>query len=378
MVTTMAFSLEHLDRRPRPPAPSTVGERPPAATADDINWYPMVRAAFLAALTAFLAKLLALGYFADRGGVHLELRFWKGMVPHLVMQTPPAEFMHLVTVSTFVMAIVATLAFSAMVLRTDAPTMVVWGWFMGVFVAFETLLLELLRHVLEPPVVDTTTVWRTAVPLNAGVAIAAAFAIISHEKAERPAALPTRTVLATADGTRAVDTRPAGSAVGVAAVGAATPVTAVPVPAPPPPVPPSAPAPRPRGVPAPAPTVAPARQPVTAVAPVPAPPPPPPPPARQPVTTAATAATSHQSAGVAGSSGPAREALAAALAVASQPNRVVDTRPAPTGLPSRDPADLPAPPPTRRPAADVGPAPIVDTRPRPDRAPAVRSGPNDP
>lgn len=51
----MPFSMEHLDDR-RPGAPGR------AAPVEDVNWFPMVRAAFLAALTAFLVKLIALGF----------------------------------------------------------------------------------------------------------------------------------------------------------------------------------------------------------------------------------------------------------------------------------------------------------------------------
>ena len=149
----MSFSLEHLDDRRRPAAPSG-----PSYADDDVNWYPLVRAAFLAALTAFLVKLVSLGFFAARAGIQLEIQFWRGWIPHLSMQTPPDEFAQIVTRSTLVMAVVATVLFTVQVLRTNADRMVVWGWSMGVFVAFETLLLELLRHALEPPVVDTTTV----------------------------------------------------------------------------------------------------------------------------------------------------------------------------------------------------------------------------
>ena len=199
----MPFSLEHLDDRPRPAAPSR-----PAYTDDDVNWYPLVRAAFLAALAAFLVKLVSLGFFAARAGIQLEIQFWRGWIPHLSMQTPPDEFAQIVTRSTLVMAVVATVLFTVQVLRTDADRMVVWGWSMGVFVAFETLLLELLRHALEPPVVDTTTVWRTATPLPAGAAIAVVYSLITRGRVERPAAAVPLAVVATVDGSRAVDTRP--------------------------------------------------------------------------------------------------------------------------------------------------------------------------
>ncbi len=166
--------MEHLDDRPRS-APT--GRLAP----EDVNWFPLVRAAFLAALTAFLVKLVSLGFFANRRDISLEVQFWKGFIPHLSMQTPPADFAQIVTASTMVMAVVSTVIFTVMVLRPNADKMVVWGWFMGVFVTFETLCLELLRHLLEPPVVDTTTVWRTAIPLTAGAAIAVVYSLVSRE-----------------------------------------------------------------------------------------------------------------------------------------------------------------------------------------------------
>lgn len=321
----MPFSMEHLDDR-RPTAASGRG-----APVDDVNWFPMVRAAFLAALTAFLVKLISLGFFAQNLGISLEVQFWRGFIPHLSMQTPPDDFARIVTSSTFVMAVVTTLIFTAMVLRTKADKLVVWGWFMGVFVAFETLLLELLRHLLEPPVVDTTAVWRTAIPLTAGAAIAVVYSLITRERVAAPAASPVlRATVDQSGGVRSVDARPAAFQGGAAVV-----------------------TPPPEAV-TPGPTVFPS-PPATA---------PPPAPAFEPVPVGAGAPTSA--------------AVGAALAAASVPNRIVDTRPAAAQTPDVDVQDLPPARVAARPAADVGPAPIVDTRPVASRVPApVVDGPND-
>lgn len=313
----MSFSMEHLDDRPR----SAPTGRP---APEDVNWFPLVRAAFLAALTAFLVKLVSLGFFANRRDISLEVQFWKGFIPHLSMQTPPADFAQIVTASTMVMAVVSTVIFTVMVLRPNADKMVVWGWFMGVFVTFETLCLELLRHLLEPPVVDTTTVWRTAIPLTAGAAIAVVYSLVSREPVAAPAARSARstTTIAGPDGARSVDTRPAAFQGAPAAPAEAAAPAAAPPAWTPPPMPP------PAGVP-PAPAPAPAAVPVGAAA-----------------------------------------GVSAALAAAAVPNRVVDTR-RPTAVVDRDPADLPpVRTPTPRPADDVGPAPIVDTRPAAQRADA--------
>lgn len=310
----MPFSMEHLDDRARSASPG-------GAAPEDINWFPLVRAAFLAALTAFLVKLVSLGFFANRRDISLEVQFWKGFIPHLSMQTPPADFAQIVTASTLVMAIVSTVVFAAMVLRPHVEKMVVWGWFMGVFVTFETLCLELLRHLLEPPVIDPVTVWRTAIPLTAGAAIAVVYSLVSREPVAAAAPAPARrtTTIAGPDGARSVDTRPA------AFQGApAAPVEALPAPGMVPPAPAPACSPPPAPVPAPPPAVAPAVAPVGA-------------------------------------------GVDAALAAAAVPNRVVDTR-RPAADAERDPADLPpAGRPLPRPAADVGPAPIVDTRPAAQR-----------
>lgn len=314
MERPVSFSMEHLDDRPR--------SAPPGRTApEDINWFPLVRAAFLAALTAFLVKLVSLGFFANRRDISLEVQFWKGFIPHLSMQTPPADFAQIVTASTMVMAVVSTVIFAAMVLRPNADKMVVWGWFMGVFVTFETLCLELLRHVLEPPVIDPTTVWRTAIPLTAGAAIAVVYSLVSREPVAAPAPVAARrtTTIAGPDGARSVDTRPAAFQ-GVPAA----PLEALPAPA----------------APAPEPTWSPPPVPVPAAPPEPM---------------------------------PVGAGVSAALAAAAVPNRVVDTR-RPTAVAERDPADLPpVRTPEPRPAADVGPAPIVDTRPAAQRASAPES-----
>jgi hypothetical protein len=345
----MSFSMEHLeDRRPGTSAPrGTSSQRPLYQNrgADDVNWFPMVRAAFLAALTAFLVKLISLGFFANSLGISLEVQFWKGFIPHLSMQTPPADFARIVTSSTFVMAVVATVIFTAMVLRTKADKLVVWGWFMGVFVAFETLVLELLRHTLEPPVVDGSTVWRSAIPLTAGAAIAVVYSLITRERIEQPAAprVTVATVSAAGD-TRSVDARPAAFQ-GAAAV-VSTPLDA--------------------GSPAGEPS-APSEPPLWT----------PPAPVEQPVPVGAGVGAAAP-APVPGDSAT----IGAALAAASVPNRIVDTRPASAQTPEVDPMDLPPARVSARPPSDVGPAPIVDTRPAAQRLPEADPapaghGPND-
>ena len=213
----MSFSLENLKEREATKDAST---RPNNGSLFDAgtNWWPLVRAAFLAALTAFFVKLASLGWMAQQSDVSLEIRFWKGIVPHLGMQIPPGEFAHIVTWSTFIMAVGATAAFALAVLSSKLPKMVVWGWFMGVFVTLETLVLELLRHLLEPPVVETAVLWRTFIPLGAGIALAVAFGLITREKREKtmlevPVA---RAVFTSPEGSRTVDTRPGAGAEPVA------------------------------------------------------------------------------------------------------------------------------------------------------------------
>src|SRR5690606_27470774 len=146
--------------------------------------------------------------------------------------------------------------------------------------------------------------------------IAVAYRLIVRDRVEAPAASVPRAVVATADGSRAVDARPAARQGGLAgsapAVGAATTasVFAGPgaAPAPPPATAPTTPVPVPVGAAS-----------VTSVPPSP---------------------------------------VAAALSAAAVPNRVVDTRRNAPKAPT-DPMDLPAPRAVApRPAADVGPAPI--------------------
>jgi hypothetical protein len=332
----MSFSLENLQERSA--ADNGAARSGRGSVFDEgTNWWPLVRSAFLAALTAFLIKLASLGWMAQQNDVSLEVRFWKGIVPHLGMQLPPAQFAHIVTWSTFIMAVGATVAFAVAVLSSKLPKMVVWGWFMGVFVTIETLVLELLRHLLEPPVVETGTVWRTAIPIAAGVGLAAAYGLITREKREKVPQVPVaRAVFTSPEGAMTVDTRPGATT--------AAPPVAMPTP------------------------------------PTPAPEPPPAAPDRVPAYTAAPAmaapvAPANGNGNGHGGDHPAetRPATAAALAEAAEPNRIVDARPAAAqDGEATPPSETPVPVVDARPAAardttpksqPDAPAPIVDARP---------------
>jgi hypothetical protein len=307
----MSFSLENLQDRSA--ATNGAARSGNGSLFDEgTNWWPLVRSAFLAALTAFLIKLASLGWMAQQNDVSLEVRFWKGIVPHLGMQLPPAEFAHIVTWSTFIMAVGATVAFAVAVLSSKLPKMVVWGWFMGVFVSLETLVLELLRHMLEPPVVETGIVWRTAIPIAAGVGLAAAYGLITREKREKVPQVPVaRAVFTSPEGAMTVDTRPGATT--------ADPPVALPTP------------------------------------PTPAPEPPPAAPDRVPAYTAAPAVAAATATGNGNGHGDehpvdTKPATAAALAEAAEPNRIVDARP----VAAQD--AVPEPP-------SVTPPPVVDARP---------------
>ena len=203
--------MEHLDD-PGPP-PQRVAN---GAPADDVNWFPMVRAAFLAALTAFLVKLISLTSLPRTWASASKCPGLRGVHSSpLSMQTPPDDFARIVTSSTFVMAVVTTLIFTAMVLRTKADKLVVWGWFHGG-------LRGVRAHVLNCCATCSSHPWSTRpgvasrTPLTAGAAIAVVYSMITRERVGSAGGVAGVAGRSSSVGARSVDARPAASRAGVA------------------------------------------------------------------------------------------------------------------------------------------------------------------
>lgn len=135
------------------------------------DWRPMVRAALAACVLALAGKAAGLFWMSDRLGARIEVQTWFGVIPYLRLHTTAANFATIVTTSTAVMATVTAAALTVVVLLDRSPRRVVVGWSIGVLVSAETLLLELIRHQMTPPVVRADRLWWVYVPLAVGAVV---------------------------------------------------------------------------------------------------------------------------------------------------------------------------------------------------------------
>lgn len=144
------------------------------ATSAEVDYRPLVAAAFGAAAWLLVVKVLAVLVAASATGATVQVAMALGLFPYLAIAGTTPQFTAVVTASVVAMAAGAAAIVLRPAVRPGWRRQVVRGRAVGVVLAFETLLFELGRHWLVPPVVRTEFVWIGAVVLIAGVSAAAA------------------------------------------------------------------------------------------------------------------------------------------------------------------------------------------------------------
>ncbi len=145
----------------------------PAAAAD---YTPLVAAAFGAAAWLLVVKVLAVLVAASATQATVEVAMALGIFPYLRIAGSAAAFTAVVTVSVAAMAAGAGAIMVRPALGRRWRRQVVRGRAVGVILAFETLLFELVRHRLAAPVLRPEWLWMAAAVLL-GAVVAAAWAV---------------------------------------------------------------------------------------------------------------------------------------------------------------------------------------------------------
>lgn len=133
----------------------------------------LLGAAYRAGLLALAVKAASVIVFANLAGAVVELRTFAAVIPFLAITAPSDVFLDIATNSTLAMATATTLYVAPAVLRADLPTPVTWGRLLGVVVATETVILQVVLHVLGAPAIRLERVWWIGLIVMAGLVLGA-------------------------------------------------------------------------------------------------------------------------------------------------------------------------------------------------------------
>ncbi len=147
-----------------------------ARPAAEIDYTPLVAAAFGAAAWLLVVKVLAVLVAASTAQATVEVALALGVFPYLRIAASAAAFTAVVTVSVAAMGAGAAAIMVRPAVAGRWRRQVVRGRAVGVILAFETLLFELARHRFVAPVLRPDWVWGAALVLLAAV-VAAAWAV---------------------------------------------------------------------------------------------------------------------------------------------------------------------------------------------------------
>jgi hypothetical protein len=122
----------------------------PDGRFDGTDFGPMVRAAALATTLAVAMKLGTALVMAAQRQATVEVRLYLGVVPYLafLMSRPP--YLVIATTSTLIMAVTVTLAYVVSLLRYRRRQYVA-GWLAGPMAVVNVLMVDSVRHVIDPP-----------------------------------------------------------------------------------------------------------------------------------------------------------------------------------------------------------------------------------
>ena len=152
--------------RPRPLANSEEGEV--GSNGVRADYWPFVGHALAGALAVLGVKVLAILFMANGVGIPVEVHLWWRVVPHLSLDSSADRFTTVVSYSTLVMAGAAAIIVWYQVFRS-ARTQQVVGSFVAVIIVAETLISEVVRHALDPPLLSVRVPWMSLIPLAFGV-----------------------------------------------------------------------------------------------------------------------------------------------------------------------------------------------------------------
>jgi hypothetical protein len=125
-----------------------------------------------AVLTAGLRMIAFLG-LAKYQDVKVGFRYFADLIPYPVVLADRQHFAKLVSQSTLAATAAMLAVFVIVSIKHMKRDQTVIGWFMSIVCSAEMLLVDLIRHILTPPVVVTKTVLWTLWPLALGCIVLA-------------------------------------------------------------------------------------------------------------------------------------------------------------------------------------------------------------
>jgi hypothetical protein len=172
-------------------------------SSDDSNDEPIDyrrfrRAGVIAGLAVTTIRLSSFFGLAAQRGAKIVLDYFVDIVPYPVVLVARAEFAKLVSRSTLYTAAIMLAVFVVVAFRHAKRNQIVSGWFMGMVACFTTLITDVVRHLLDPPVVVYSDVLWTLWPIALSCLI---FLFIGRSKDE--------TVKPDASGPQEIDQDPA-------------------------------------------------------------------------------------------------------------------------------------------------------------------------
>jgi hypothetical protein len=150
-----------------------------ATAREDTDYQPMFRAACWAGLLTFGTKLIASVVVGLQLGARINLALAWGWVPYLRFVTDRTTFSRITSTSTLVMAVVGALGFGLQVMSGGRRQRIAGSW-CGVLAIVETLIVEYVLNLLNPPYFDFRWTRWTLLVLLAALAVTAAWMLIER------------------------------------------------------------------------------------------------------------------------------------------------------------------------------------------------------
>jgi hypothetical protein len=165
-----------LDDLPEPLVPGGFWEPESDITlmlpAEEPDYESMVRSALMATLAVLASKVAWVLLIANFIGVPIGIRFFGGFIPYFALELQQAHtFTTIITISGIGMAFTAVVLMAWPLIRAGWSRLQIIGRAVALAIALETWLLEVFRHVIDPPILRWDLAWITVVEVLAGVAL---------------------------------------------------------------------------------------------------------------------------------------------------------------------------------------------------------------
>ena len=131
----------------------------------------LVSSAATTSIGLLVLKAAAVFGVAQLVGAATEIRTFLVVLPYFAFETTTQYFMTIVTFSTIAMAAGAATALLPSAIGRRRARQVVWGRGIGLALALETVLFEIIRHEVFSPVIRTEWIWLAFFQIAAGVVL---------------------------------------------------------------------------------------------------------------------------------------------------------------------------------------------------------------